>query len=45
MVLPWLLLGAGAEPVVMPPDQFAVKMRNEIARWAKVVKATHMKVD
>ena len=39
------LLGAGAEPVVMPPDQFAVKMRNEIARWAKVVKATHMKVD
>ena len=39
------LLSAGAEPVVMPPDQFAVKMRNEIARWAKVVKATHMKVD
>jgi tripartite-type tricarboxylate transporter receptor subunit TctC len=39
------LLNAGAEPVGLPPDQLAVKLRNEIARWAKVVKATNMKVD
>jgi tripartite-type tricarboxylate transporter receptor subunit TctC len=39
------LLGGGAEPVGMPPGEFAVKLRNEIARWAKVVKAANMKVD
>ena len=39
------LLNAGAEPVGMPPAQFAIKLHDEIARWAKVVKATHMKVD
>ena len=39
------LLNSGAEPVGMPPDQFTVKLRNEIEKWAKVVKAAHMKVD
>ena len=39
------LLGAGAEPVGLPPEQLAVKLRDEIARWAKVVKAANMKVD
>lgn len=39
------LLNGGAEPVGLPPDQFAVKLRNEIEKWAKVVKATHMKAD
>ncbi len=39
------LLNSGAEPVGMPPDQFTAKLRNEIEKWAKVVKAAHMKVD
>ena len=39
------LLSGGAEPVGLPPGEFAVKLRNEIARWAKVVKAANMKVD
>ncbi|MDB5809207.1 MAG: Tricarboxylate transport protein TctC [Betaproteobacteria bacterium] len=39
------LLSAGAEPVGLPPDQAGMKLRNEIARWAKVVKAANMKVD
>ncbi len=39
------LVNGGAEPVGLPPDQFTVKLRNEIEKWAKVVKATHMKAD
>ena len=39
------LLSAGAEPVGLPPEQMALKLREEIARWAKVVKAANMKVD
>jgi tripartite-type tricarboxylate transporter receptor subunit TctC len=39
------LLNGGAEPVGMPPGQFTVKLRDEIAKWARVVKATGMKVD
>ena len=40
-----LLANGGAEPVGVPPDQFVVKVRYEIAKWARVVKATHMKPD
>jgi len=29
----------------MPPDEFAVKLVSEIAKWAKVVKVAGMKVD
>ena len=39
------LLSAGAEPVGLSPEQMALKLREEIARWAKVVKAANMKVD
>lgn len=39
------LLAGGAEPVGMPPDQFAVKLNDEIEKWAKVVKTSGMKVD
>ena len=39
------LLNGGAEPVGAPPDQLAAKLRDEIAKWAKIVKATHMKAD
>ena len=39
------LLAGGAEPVGMPPAPFAVKLRDEIAKWSRIVKATHMKPD
>ncbi len=39
------LLNGGAEPVGTPPDQLRVKLRQEIEKWAKVVKAAHMRVD
>jgi tripartite-type tricarboxylate transporter receptor subunit TctC len=39
------LLAGGAEPVGMPPDQFAVKLNDEIEKWAKVVKTSGMTVD
>jgi len=39
------LLAGGAEPVGMPPDEFAVKLNAEIEKWAKVVKSSGMKVD
>ena len=39
------LSGVGAEPVGLPPERFAVKLREEIAKWGKVVKASGMKVD
>ena len=39
------LLAGGAEPVGMPTAQFTVALRNEIAKWSKVVKATNMKAD
>ncbi len=40
-----LLASGGAEPVGMPPAAFAVLVRNDIARWARVIKAAHVKVD
>lgn len=39
------LLAGGAEPVGMPPEEFALKLNAEIEKWAKVVKASGMKVD
>ena len=39
------LLAGGAEPVGMPPNEFAVKLHAEIEKWAKVVKASGMTVD
>jgi tripartite-type tricarboxylate transporter receptor subunit TctC len=39
------LANGGAEPVGMPPDAFAVKVRAEISKWGKVVKVAGMKVD
>ena len=39
------LLSNAAEPVGMPPDQFAAKLKDEIAKWERVVKAANMKVD
>ena len=32
------LLGLGAEPVANSPEQFAAFLKEDIARWAKVVK-------
>ncbi len=40
-----LMLAGGAEPVGMPPDEFALKLNAEIGKWAKVVKTSGMKVD
>jgi len=40
-----LLANGGAEPVGMPPAAFVTLIRNDIARWAKVIKTTHIKPD
>ena len=39
------LIAAGAEPALIPPEEFGRKVREEIARWSKVVKASGMKMD
>jgi tripartite-type tricarboxylate transporter receptor subunit TctC len=39
------LLAAGTEPALLPPEELGRKLRAEIARWGKVVKASGMKVD
>ncbi len=39
------LVGVGTEPVGMPPDEFAVKLKAEIAKWGKVVKTAGIKAD
>ena len=39
------LIAAGVEPALTPPDALGKKMRDEIARWSKVVKASGMKID
>jgi tripartite-type tricarboxylate transporter receptor subunit TctC len=39
------LLGQGAEPVANTPEAFGQYIRDEIAKWAKVVKASGAKVD
>ena len=35
----------GAEPVVMTAEQMNEFVRNEVARWAKVVKAAGLRLD
>jgi len=39
------LIAAGTEPALAPAEQLGKKVRDEIARWSKVVKASGMKVD
>jgi tripartite-type tricarboxylate transporter receptor subunit TctC len=39
------LAGIGMDPVTMSPEQFAQFIRDEIARWAPVVKASGARVD
>jgi tripartite-type tricarboxylate transporter receptor subunit TctC len=38
-------LAMGAQPVGNTPEQFAVFIKNEIAKWTKVVKDSGAKVD
>jgi tripartite-type tricarboxylate transporter receptor subunit TctC len=38
-------LALGAEPVGSTPEQFAVFFRNEVAKWAKVVKESGAQID
>jgi tripartite-type tricarboxylate transporter receptor subunit TctC len=39
------LASQGAEPLTSTPSEFAAYLRSEIDKWAKVVKASGMKVD
>jgi tripartite-type tricarboxylate transporter receptor subunit TctC len=39
------LLQQGAEPVGSSPEQLAALIKNDIAKWSKVVKATGAKVE
>jgi tripartite-type tricarboxylate transporter receptor subunit TctC len=39
------LIAAGVEPALTPSDVFAQKVRDEIVRWGKVVKASGMRID
>ena len=39
------LASQGAEPLTSTPDEFTAYLRSEIAKWAKVVKDSGMKVD
>ena len=39
------LASQGAEPLTSTPEEFAAYLRSEIAKWAKVVKDSGMKVD
>ena len=39
------LIAGGNEPALTGPDELAKKVRDEIARWGKVVKASGMKID
>lgn len=39
------LMQGGAEPVGLPPAEFAVKFRAEMERWARVVKSAGIKAD
>jgi len=40
-----LLIAAGAEPVGDTPADFAKRVRDETASWAKVIAAAHIRVD
>lgn len=39
------LIAAGTEPAVSTPEALAQKVRDEIARWAKVVKAANIRLE
>ena len=39
------LAGLGADPLTSTPEEFSSYLRSEIDKWAKVVKASGMKVD
>ena len=39
------LIAAGTEPALLAPEALGKKMRDEIARWSKVIKASGMKID
>ncbi len=39
------LAGAGVEPAMMPPEEFAAYIESETARYAKVVKSSGARVD
>ena len=39
------LMQGGAEPVGLPPAEFAAKFRAEVERWARVVKSAGIKAD
>lgn len=39
------LMQGGAEPVGLPPAEFAVKFKAEVERWARVVKSAGIKAD
>jgi tripartite-type tricarboxylate transporter receptor subunit TctC len=40
-----LLANGGAEAVGMAPAAFVALVHNDIARWAKVIRTTHIKAD
>jgi tripartite-type tricarboxylate transporter receptor subunit TctC len=37
------LMELGTEPVASTPDEFAIRIKAEIATWAKVIRAAHIK--
>ena len=39
------IVGFGFEPVASTPEAFGAFMRQDIARWAKVIRETHVKID
>jgi tripartite-type tricarboxylate transporter receptor subunit TctC len=39
------LLSQGTEPVGDSPQAFAAFMKSEYAKWAKVIKAAHIKIE
>ncbi len=39
------LMQGGAEPIGLPPAEFAAKFKAEVERWARVVKAAGIKAD
>lgn len=39
------IISQGAEPALQTPEEFGVYLKEEIAKWAKVVKAAKVKVD
>jgi tripartite-type tricarboxylate transporter receptor subunit TctC len=39
------LMALGFEPAVTTPAEFGVRIKNEIAKWDKVVRAAHIRID